>query len=80
MCAGIYTALQFIVATLTYILSLQGSLSYDTGHGPDKTQHGGALFTIMTSQELVGVCVEGVVHINVTPQVAQKISQEEAET
>ena len=58
-----------------YLLSPRGSLAYDSGHGPGESANGVAIFT--TSKKLIGAYVNGIAHINVSPGLSSKISQED---
>ena len=50
-----------------------GLLSYDMGDENLETQEGVALFA--NSQVLVSKYLDGIAHIDVTPQAAQKVKQ-----
>ena len=61
-----------------YLLSPRGLLAYDSGHGPGENENGVALFT--TSKKLIGAYVDGIAHINVSPELSVKISKEDVES
>ena len=50
---------------------------YDSGHGPGESENGVALFT--TSKKLIGVYVDGIAYISLSPWVLAKISQEDVQ-
>ncbi len=58
-----------------YLLSPRGLLAYNTEHGLGEHANGGALF--MTSNKLIGAYVDGIAHINVSPELLEKISKED---
>ncbi len=67
--------LHFTYRRHPYHLSSTGSLTYDLGDENPNTQEGMVLFSNL--QELASKYVEGIININVTPEGARKILNED---